>query len=159
MLNHSIKTGVSFGLTSGVITTLGLMVGLNSGTHSRLAVMGGILTIAVADAFSDALGIHIAEESENTHTSWEIWQATIATLISKFLFALTFAVPVLLLELSTAVVVSVAYGLAILAVMSFFLARGQGNNPWKVVAEHLGIALLVIAVTHLVGHWIGARFG
>lgn len=158
MLNHSIKTGVSFGLTSGVITTLGLMVGLNSGTHSRLAVMGGILTIAVADAFSDALGIHIAEESENTHTHWEIWQATIATLLSKFFFALTFAVPVFFLELPTAVAVSVVYGLAVLGIMSFFLARDQGDSPWKVIAEHLGIALLVILVTHAVGLWIGARF-
>ena len=158
MLNHSIKTGVSFGLTSAVITTLGLMVGLNSGTHSRLAVMGGILTIAVADAFSDALGIHIAEESENTHTPWEIWQATIATLLSKFLFALTFAIPVFFLELSTAVAVSVVYGLSILGLLSFFLARGQGDNPWKVIAEHLGIALLVIFVTHGVGLWIGTRF-
>lgn len=158
MLNHSIKTGVSFGLTSAVITTLGLMVGLNAGTHSRLAVMGGILTIAVADAFSDALGIHIAEESENTHTPWEIWQATIATLLSKFLFALTFAIPVFFLELSTAVVVSIVYGLSILGLLSFFLARGQGDNPWKVIAEHLGIALLVIVVTHGVGLWIGTRF-
>ncbi len=39
-MKHSIKTGVSFGLTSGIITTLGLMVGLNSSTHSRIAVIG-----------------------------------------------------------------------------------------------------------------------
>ena len=44
----SLKIGFSFGLTSGVITTLGLMVGLHSGTNSKLAVMGGILTIAIA---------------------------------------------------------------------------------------------------------------
>jgi hypothetical protein len=42
----SFKTGLSFGLTSGVITTLGLMVGLHSGTHSRTVVIGGIVTIA-----------------------------------------------------------------------------------------------------------------
>ena len=57
---------MSFGLTSGIITTLGLIVGLHSGTHSKLAVIGGILTIAMADAFSDALGIHVSEESEAT---------------------------------------------------------------------------------------------
>lgn len=159
MLNHSIKTGVCFGLTSGTITTLGLMVGLHSGTHSRLAVIGGILTIAVADAFSDALGIHIAEESENTHTPWEIWQATIATFLSKFLFALTFAVPVLLLALPTAVVVSVLYGLTVLGVLSYYLARDQGDNPLKVIVEHLTIALVVIAATHTVGSWISSRFG
>jgi VIT1/CCC1 family predicted Fe2+/Mn2+ transporter len=158
MLNHSIKTGVCFGLTSGVITTLGLMVGLNAGTHSKQAVLGGILTIAVADAFSDALGIHIAEESENTHSHWEVWQSTIATFASKFLFALTFAVPVLMLDLSMAVAVSVVYGLSILGALSYYLAREQGNIPAKVVAEHLGIALLVIVATHTVGQWIGARF-
>ena len=56
-MKPSFKTGFSFGLTSGVITTLGLMVGLHSGTHSRSVVIGGILTIAVADAMSDALGM------------------------------------------------------------------------------------------------------
>ena len=51
-MKQSLKTGFSFGLMSGVITPLGLMVGLNAGTHSRLAVIGGIVTIAVADALS-----------------------------------------------------------------------------------------------------------
>jgi VIT1/CCC1 family predicted Fe2+/Mn2+ transporter len=154
MLNHSVKMGIFFGLTSGVITTMGLMVGLHSGTHSRLAVLGGILTIAVADAFSDALGIHIAEESENTHTSWEIWQSTIATLVTKFLFALTFAVPVLLLDLAAAVAASVVYGLTVLAVLSYFLARDQNDSPAKVIAEHLAIAVAVIVITHFTGVWV-----
>lgn len=38
------------------------MIGLMAGTHSKLAVLGGILTIAIADAMSDALGIHISQE-------------------------------------------------------------------------------------------------
>jgi len=46
------NSGLSFGVTSGVITTFGLMIGLYSGTNSRLAVVGGILIIAFADAFS-----------------------------------------------------------------------------------------------------------
>ncbi len=71
-MKHSFKVGFSFGLTSGIITTLGLMIGLYSGTNSQLVVIGGILTIAIADSMSDALGIHISEESENTHSSKEI---------------------------------------------------------------------------------------
>ena len=47
-MKRSVKAGFSFGLTSGVITTLGLMVGLHSSTHSKLVVIGGILTIAIA---------------------------------------------------------------------------------------------------------------
>jgi len=159
MLNHSLKTGFSFGLTSGIITTLGLMIGLNSGTHSNLAVIGGIFTIAIADAFSDALGIHVSEEFENKHTTREIWESTIATFFSKFSFALTFIVPLLLFRLSTAVIVCVIWGLSLLSILSFYIAREQKVRPWKVVTEHLIIALVVIVVTHCVGDWVGGRFG
>ena len=41
MMKQSFMTGFSFSLTSGVMTPLGLMVGLNAGTHSRLGVIGG----------------------------------------------------------------------------------------------------------------------
>ena len=93
-MRDSLRTGICFGLTSAVITTLGLMVGLHSGTHSRMVILAGILTIAIADAFSDALGIHVSEESDNTRTAQQVWGATIATFLTKCLFALTFAVPV-----------------------------------------------------------------
>lgn len=156
MMKHSLKTGFCFGSTSGIITTLGLMVGLHSGTHSKLVVLGGILTISIADAFSDALGIHISEESENKHTAKEIWESTISTFFSKFVFALTFIIPVVLLELSTAIVVSVIWGLSILGILSFSIAKEQTAKPWKVVAEHLIITLVVIVITHHVGDWIAA---
>ena len=72
-MRRSVRKGFSFGLTSGVITTLGLIVGLYSTTHSFLVVFGGIILIAVADGLSDALGIHISEEAEAKHTTKQIW--------------------------------------------------------------------------------------
>jgi len=49
------------------------MVGLHSGTHSKIVVLAGILTIAIADAFSDTLGIHVSEEANDTNTVKQIW--------------------------------------------------------------------------------------
>ncbi|MCJ7813535.1 hypothetical protein MUP95_09510 [bacterium] len=158
-MKDSLRTGISFGLTSAVITTLGLMVGLHSGTHSKIVVLAGILTIAIADAFSDALGIHISEESENVHTTKQIWVATVATFLTKFLFATTFVVPVLLLSLSIGIIVSLIWGMSILAVLSFVLAKSQGERPWKIISEHLIIAIVVIVITHWVGDWIGKLGG
>jgi VIT1/CCC1 family predicted Fe2+/Mn2+ transporter len=158
-VKHSLKTGLTFGLTSGIITTLGLMVGLHSGTHSQLAVIGGILTIAIADAFSDALGIHVSEEAENVHTAKEIWEATLATFVSKFAFALTFVLPVVMLKLSTAMLVSIVWGLAMLGILSYFMGSEEGGKPWGVVFEHLFIASIVIITTHFVGEWIARIFG
>jgi VIT1/CCC1 family predicted Fe2+/Mn2+ transporter len=153
-MKDSLRTGLSFGLTSAVITTLGLMVGLHSGTGSKLAVLGGVLTIAIADAFSDALGIHVSEESENVHTPRQVWAATLSTLLSKCGFALTFVVPILLLPLSIAVIVSLVWGLSVLTILSYSMARTRGARPWKIIAEHVSIAVIVIAVTHGVGRWV-----
>ena len=153
-MKTSIKTGLSFGLTSGVITTLGLMVGLHSGTHSRTVVIGGIVTIAIADAMSDALGIHVSEESKNSGPTRQIWEATVATFVAKFVIAMTFVAPVVIRPLDQAIVISVIWGLLLLAVLSFFVARAQAIPPWKVIGEHLLIALCVVAITHAVGNWV-----
>ena len=153
-MRPSLKTGFSFGLTSGIITTLGLIVGLHAGTHSKIAVVGGILTIAIADAFSDALGIHVSQESQNRYSSRSIWEATVATFLSKFVFALTFIAPILFFELSKAILISVVWGLSILSFFSFIVAKQQKENPWKAVIEHLVIGLVVVLITDFVGDWV-----
>lgn len=130
-MKHSLKTGLSFGLTSAIITTLGLMVGIYSGTRSRLAVLGSIIIIAIADALSDSLGIHMSEESENKHTAQEIWESTIYTFLSKFIFAATFIIPVIIFELKLAVFISIIWGLLLLIVFSFYLARNEKNLPGR----------------------------
>lgn len=158
MKSHSLKTGLSFGLTSGVITTLGLMVGLSAGTESRIVVLGGILTIAVADAFSDALGIHMSEESEGAHTKKEIWSSMLATFLAKFIFTLTFLIPVLIFNLSLAVIISIIWGLSLLLAASFYLAKEQKRRPLEIISEHLSIAILVVILTHFLGLWIKNTF-
>ncbi|MCW8955863.1 MAG: hypothetical protein OQL09_03195 [Gammaproteobacteria bacterium] len=157
-MKKGVLTGLNFGLTSGVITTLGMMVGMHSGTHSTLAVVGGILTIAVADSMSDALGIHVSKEAENTLSTSELWLATVITLITKFVMACSFLLPVLLFELDVAITVSVIWGLLVLTLISYKLARSQQENPMHVIAEHLAIAILVIILTHYLGDWIASVF-
>lgn len=157
--NDGARTGLFFGATSGVITTIGLIVGLNSGTRSITAVLGGILVIAVADAMSDALGIHLAEESDPETTHSHVWSATIMTFITKFVFSISFAVPLLLLPLSTAVIASVVWGMLVIVILSYFLARSQDESPLAIIGEHLGIAMLVVVFSHYIGVWVARTFG
>jgi VIT1/CCC1 family predicted Fe2+/Mn2+ transporter len=153
------RTGLFFGATSGVITTIGLIVGLNSGTRSITAVLGGILVIAVADAMSDALGIHLAEEADPNTDHGHVWAATIMTFLTKFVFSISFAVPLLLLPLTTAVAVSVVWGLLVIVILSYFLAKSQNESPLYIIGEHLGIAILVLVLSHYIGVWVAATFG
>ena len=156
--NDGARTGLFFGATSGVITTIGLITGLNAGTHSMAAVLGGIFVIAVADAMSDALGIHLAEEADPNATTAHIWSATISTFLNKFFFALSFAVPMLLLPLDQAVMASLLWGMFVIIVLSYFLARAQKASPIMIIGEHLGIAVLVVVLSHLFGVWVSKTF-
>jgi vacuolar iron transporter family protein len=158
-MKTSIKKGFSFGLTSGIITTLGLMVGLYATTHSQTVVIGGILTIAVADSLSDAMGMHISEESDRKNTPKQVWEATIATFLAKLVFALTFIIPVLLLTLDNAILVSILWGISAIAIISYFLAREHKEKALHVILEHLVITITVIVTTHLIGGAIGDIFG
>ncbi len=158
-IDHSVRVGISFGLTSGVITTLGLLVGLSAGTDSRAAVVGGILTIAVADSLSDGLGIHVSEEAQGTRSPREVWTATLVTVAAKLVMALTFLVPVLTLELGTAVIVSIVWGAVALGVLSYVVAAGQGTRRWPVVLEHLSVGTFVVVAAQLIGSLVAAAVG
>lgn len=152
------KSGVSFGLTSATITTLGLIIGLYSSTNSKSVVFGGILIIALADSFSDALGLHLAEESKNHSTEKEIWALTFFAFLSKFLFALTYAVPFLFLEIKNAILVDIVWGYFLLGYLSFRIAREAKASCARIISEHLSIATLVIVATFCIGNWVSHIF-
>lgn len=156
--NKGARTGVFFGATSGVITTIGLIAGLNAGTKSLVAVLGGILVVAVADAMSDAMGIHLAQEADPDSTSAHIWSATIWTFFTKLIVALTFALPLIWFPLQVAVAVAVGWGLLVITVLSAYLARVQKTPVLHVVSEHLLIAIIVVTVSHFIGVWVNNSF-
>lgn len=157
-MKKSLKTGLGFGITSGIITTLGLMVGLNSGTQSVLAVIGGVLTIAIADAFSDSLGIHVSKEFEDQSSYKEVWESTIITFVSKFFMAITFIIPIAIFELSLAVKISAICGITLLALFSYVIAKEKKVKPMPIILEHVSIAILVITLSQIVGSYIRSTF-
>ncbi len=157
-MKKDIFAGIGFGLTSGVITTLGLLVGLNAATNSKLAVIGGIISIAVADSLSDSLGIHISSEAENTKSHDRIWVTTFSTFISKFFLGLSFLIPILLFGLNKGILIAVIYGLLILGIFSYYISKRNKTNPRKVIFEHVGIALIVLFLSYYLGKIIGSIF-
>lgn len=151
----STRKGLGFGLTSGIITTLGLIVGLNSGTYSKFIILQGILIIAIADALSDAFGIHISEESgSNFIKAKQIWESTFSTFLFKLIFASSFIIPILTLKLQIAIFVSIIWGLFLLTIFSFYIAKQKKLNPMNVIVEHLFITVIVILITHIAGYLI-----
>ena len=158
-MRRSIRIGFGFGLTSGIIATLGLMVGLQASTNSKLVVIGGILAIAISEGFAEAVSIHIAKEFEKIYTMKEIWESTVTTFISKFIFSSVFIIPVMMFDLVTAIMEGVLFGLFLLFVMSLISARERDVEPWKLIMKNISIAVCVIIITHFIGVWIRITFG
>ncbi len=150
--------GCGFGITSGTITTLGLIAGLHSGTQSKLAILVGIVVLAVADALSDAIGIHISEEAENEHTTHELWQSAFFTFISKLCVALSFIIPLELFDFYTAIFASIIWGALLISVFSYLMAKSQKQNPTRVIAEHVIVMLAVVVLAHFIGDIVHELF-
>jgi len=150
-MNTQFRKGLGFGLTSGIITTLGLIVGLDASTGSKFVVVSGIIAIAIADSCSDALGMHISEESTYNRTTAQIWEATISTFLFKLSFALLFVIPFLLLEIQTALLICIIAGYLIVSGYSYYLAAKTKQKAYKVMLEHVLIMTAVIAITYFVG--------
>ena len=118
-----------------------------------------ILTIAVVDAFSDSLGMHMAQEAQNYITHKIVWMSTIFTFLSKFIFSSIFIIPVLIFDLHEAILISIIIGLYMIFLVSLIIARERNENPYKVICEHIFIALFVIIIAHYIGILISNTFG
>lgn len=150
-MKNALKVGLNFGLISGVITTLGMLVGLYASTQSKIAVIAGILTIAIADSSSDALGIHVSQEGDPNNSHKEIWYSTISTAISKFTFTITFLIPNLLFEMRSAITASIVWGFLLIVFSSYYVARNREERFYQILIEHAAVATLVLIITYYAG--------
>ncbi|MFH1105853.1 MAG: hypothetical protein V1731_01410 [Candidatus Aenigmatarchaeota archaeon] len=155
-MKESIKSGFSFGITTGIITTLGLITGLNSSTHSSLAVIGGIIALALADGLAESMGMHMSKKSESKHPTY-VWRSTFATFFAKFLTTMSFSVPIIFTDLSTAIMVDMAWGLFLLAILTFLITKNK-EKKWKEILEHILIAIAIIIISNYAGILVHAYF-
>jgi VIT1/CCC1 family predicted Fe2+/Mn2+ transporter len=144
------QTKFSFGAASAIITNLGLISGLRTGEHAKLSIIGAILVIALADNISDSVGIHIYQESECLKTK-EVWISTLTNFLTRILVSLTFILPLMVLPIKVAVVCAISWGLLLLVMMSYAIAKGRQINPYLAMLEHLCIAIIVIIASNFVG--------
>jgi len=147
------STKFSFGSTSAIVTNIAIIVGLDTAANAKMAIIGSLLVIAIADNISDSLGIHMFQESEGIGQK-KVWLQTATNFLSRFITSLGFMAIILLFPLEIAVLLSVGYGLLVLSLVSYFIARRRKVSPWSAIAEHLVIAAAVIGLSKLAGKTI-----
>jgi VIT1/CCC1 family predicted Fe2+/Mn2+ transporter len=151
------QTRFSFGATSAIITNLGIITGLDTLTHPKLSIIGAILVIALADNLSDSFGIHIYQESEHVGKK-EVWLSTLTNFFTRLFVSSTFIILIIVLPIRLAVVCSVTWGLLILTVMTYTIAKQQKINPFSAIFVHIAIAVVVVIASNFIGAFLIARF-
>jgi VIT1/CCC1 family predicted Fe2+/Mn2+ transporter len=150
-------TKFSFGATSAIVTSLAFIVGLSRSINPKLAIIGSLLVIAVADNISDSLGIHIYQESE-LKKSKAVRVSTFYNFLTRFSVILVFISLVTFLPIGYSVIFSMVWGISLLSALSYFIAKEQKVNPYSAILQHVAIAVLVIVVSNSLGGWITSIF-
>lgn len=151
------QTRFSFGSTSAIITNLGLIAGLHSEVNAKISIISGILVIALADNISDSFGIHIFQESERI-VKREIWWSTLSNFMTRLFVSLTFVFLMAVLPNNLAPILSIAWGLILLAIISYLIAVDEEKDPYLSVLTHVLIAIAVALMSNFVGDLILSRF-
>jgi VIT1/CCC1 family predicted Fe2+/Mn2+ transporter len=141
---------ISFGSTAAIITSMGLIVGLDATTASTGSLVGGILITGLADNLTDSLSVHVYQESEK-RPEREAFRTTAINFIVRFSLSLTFVLILVVFPRLTAVRVSVLWGFCLLSALCYLLARARGVSIWSEIWKHAAVAVAVIVISEAIG--------
>ncbi|HXZ26767.1 MAG TPA: hypothetical protein VEG08_02090 [Terriglobales bacterium] len=146
-------TRISFGGTAGVVTSMALITGLHAAGAKTGTIVSALLIAAVADNLTDSLSVHMYQESERLGQR-AVFLGTLANFATRFCVCLSFVLITALFRPAVTAVVGIAWGMALLTALTFFLARSRGIGTLPEVAKHLTVALVILLVSQGIGQWI-----
>jgi hypothetical protein len=149
---------ISYGGTAAVVTGTALIGGLSAANATKPVILSALLIAALADNLTDALSIHIFQESEQLDQA-DAFTGTVANFVTRLPLCTSFMAMIGLLPLVHAAMAATAWGMLLLAILTCLVARERKVTPLPEVGKHLLIASAVIMAGVAVGHWIGAALG
>ena len=149
---------VSFGSPVAIVTSMGLIIGLDAATATKAAVVGSLLIIGIADNLTDSLSVHIYQEAEKL-AHRRAFRTTVANYFARLITTASFVLIFLLLPGAAAVLGSALWGFLLLSGLSFVLAKARQVSPLAEIYKHAGIAVVVIGISKLLGLWIQGLTG
>ncbi len=138
----------TFGATSAVITGLAVIIGLSRTANPVIGITTALVAIAIADNISDSFGIHIHQESQKESVK-EVRKTTFTNFVTRVAVVSIFVLLVILLPVKAAVALSILFSMAVISIISYFIAKEQEAKPHRIVFQHLLITAMVIIGSYL----------
>ena len=131
--------------------------GLSAANATKPVIVSALLIAALADNLTDALSIHIFQESEQLDQK-EAFTGTITNFLTRLLLCISFVVLVGLFPLAHAGKVAIVWGILLLASLTYLVARERKVNPPLEIVKHVVVASVVILASIAIGHWVNTVF-
>lgn len=76
---------------------------------------------------------------------------------TRFIVCLSFVLIVALFREHAAAAGGIVWGMSLLTVLTYILARHRKVSPMSELGKHLAVALVIVFVSKSIGHWITAH--
>ena len=113
----------SFGGTSAIVTSMGLIIGLGAAGAETATIVSGLLIVGFADNITDSLSIHMYQEAEKLEERIA-FRTTVTNFVVRVLAALSFVAIVLALPAANAVIAALFWGCLLLTAITYALTYG-----------------------------------
>jgi len=138
----------AYGASSAIMTGLAIIIGLSTTINAVFNIVTALLIIAVADNFSDAFGIHLQEESQQVSPK-EVTMTTTYNFLARLITTTILILFIILLPMTIAIILSVIYGLIIMILLSYHIAKVQKVNPYKSAFRHVMLAIAIMVASFI----------
>ena len=146
---------VSFGATSAIVTSMGVIIGFGAGAISKSPIIAGLLIVGLADNLTDSLSIHIYQESERLEQR-AAFRAAIGNFATRLIISLTFVALVFSFSSTNMLLACLAWGALLLTSLTWLVAKNRNANVATELLKHLTVAAAVVAASFSTGNLISA---
>ncbi|MGA3406471.1 MAG: VIT1/CCC1 transporter family protein [Candidatus Bathyarchaeia archaeon] len=152
--------GVAFGTMDGLITILGVVIGIASATENSGAVVITGLVAGLANAFGNTFGFYASELAEraehiqeNQHLSsmTETRRSTFFAFVHSLASTIVIVAPFALFGLTSAMAASLILALALLFALGALVGKFSHASPWRFGIRYVLLGLAGAALSFVVG--------
>jgi hypothetical protein len=128
---------------------MALISGLNAADATKPIIVSALLIATFADNLTDALSIHIFQESEKLDQK-NAFYGTITNFVTRLLLSISFVLLVGLFPLEHVAKGAIVLEMSLLTILTYLVARERKVKPMLEVVKYLLVASAVIIIITLI---------
>jgi VIT1/CCC1 family predicted Fe2+/Mn2+ transporter len=153
--------GTAFGIMDGMITILGVVVGISQVTSSSTLVVVSGLVAGVANAFGNSIGFYASELAERGEhirenapvaPSTEVYMSTVNSFISSLVAMLVPVLPFVLLPSMQAMAAAVTIAMVVLFSLGSYVGHLSGLSRFSFGLRYVILGLIGSGLSYLIGN-------